>query len=126
MSSDFWEFLWLILWSFFLISYLMVLFQIIADIFRDRDLSGFAKAVWIIALLIFPVLTALVYLVVRGSGMTIRRNQDLQRMSEETENYIRSVAGRSPATEIADAHALREAGVISEDEFSRIKSKALA
>ena len=77
MLSNFWDFLWLILWSFFLISYLMVLFQIIADIFRDTQMGGFAKAIWTIALLVLPMLTALVYIIVRGGGMAQRRNAEI-------------------------------------------------
>ncbi len=126
MLSNFWDFLWLILWSFFLISYLMVLFQIIADIFRDTQMGGFAKAIWTIALLVLPMLTALVYIIVRGGGMAQRRNAELNRHEEEAEHYIRTVAGRSPATEISEANALLRAGAISEAEFNQIKARALA
>ncbi|MGB3336867.1 MAG: hypothetical protein WBA73_06780 [Devosia sp.] len=126
MLSGFWDFLWLIIWSFFLISYLMVLFQIIADIFRDTELGGFSKAIWIIALLVVPMLTALAYILFRGGGMARRRNADVNRSHEEAESYIRSVAGRSPATEISEANALLRAGTISEAEFNQIKAKALA
>lgn len=126
MLSGFWDFLWLILWSFFLISYLMVLFQIIADIFRDTELGGFAKAIWTIALLVVPMLTALAYILFRGGGMARRRNAEVNRSHEEAESYIRAVAGRSPATEISEANALLRAGTISEAEFNQIKAKALA
>lgn len=126
MLSGFWDFLWLIIWSFFLISYLMVLFQIIVDIFRDTELGGFAKVIWTIALLLVPMLTALAYILFRGSGMARRRNAELNRSHEEAEHYIRSVAGRSPATEISEANALLRAGTITEAEFNQIKAKALA
>lgn len=126
MSSNFWDFLWLIIGSFFLISYLMVLFQIIGDIFRDDDLGGFAKVIWTAALLIVPMITALIYILFRGSGMARRRHDAVARSHDEADAYIRSVAGRSPATEIAEADALRRAGTISEAEFSQIKAKALA
>lgn len=126
MLSGFWDFLWLILWSFFLISYLMVLFQIIVDIFRDTELGGFAKAIWTIALLLVPMLTALVYIIFRGSGMGRRRHAEMTRTQQEAESYIRSVAGRSPATEISEANALLRAGTITEAEFNQIKARALA
>jgi hypothetical protein len=126
MLSNFWGFLWLIIWSFFLISYLMVLFQIIIDIFRDTELGGFAKAIWTIALLVVPMLTALVYIIVRGGGMARRRREDAHRSQEEAENYVRHLAGRSPATEIAEAKQLLSAGTITQAEFSQIKAKALA
>lgn len=126
MSSGFWDFLWLIIWSFFLISYLMVLFQIIADIFRDEELGGFGKVIWTAALLIVPMLTALIYILFRGGGMARRRNDQISRSHDEADAYIRSVAGRSPATEIAEAETLRRNGTISEEEFRQIKAKALA
>jgi hypothetical protein len=126
MLSNFWDFLWLIIWSFFLISYLMVLFQIIIDIFRDTELGGFAKAIWTIALLVVPMLTALAYILLRGSGMARRRREDANRSHEEAENYVRHLAGRSPATEIAEAKQLLQAGTITEAEFNQLKAKALA
>jgi hypothetical protein len=126
MTSGFWDFLWLIIWSFFLISYLMVLFQIIGDIFRDNGLGGFAKAIWIIALLVLPLLTALLYILARGGGMARRRNEDFRRSTEEAESYIRGVAGRSAATEISEANTLLQSGAISQAEFDRLKAKALA
>lgn len=126
MASSFWEFLWLIVWGFFLISYLIVLFQIIADLFRDTQLGGFSKAVWIVALLVLPMLTALVYIIVRGGGMSRRYHEHVERSHAEAEAYIRDVAGRSPASEIAEADALRKAGTITDAEFDRIKTRALA
>jgi hypothetical protein len=126
MSSSFWDFLWLIISSFFLISYLMVLFQIIGDIFRDTELGGVAKVIWTIALLVVPMLTAVVYILVRGGGMARRRHDDINRSHDEADAYIRSVAGRSPAAEIAEADALLRAGTISEAEFSKLKARALA
>ena len=70
---DFWDFFWLLVWSFFFIAYLIVLFQIVADLFRDRELSGWWKALWIVFLILLPVLTSLVYLVARGRGMAERQ-----------------------------------------------------
>ena len=70
---DFWHFLYLIIWSFVFVAYLMVLFQIIGDLFRDRDLGGGWKALWIIGLVVFPFLVALIYLIARGRGMAERR-----------------------------------------------------
>jgi len=126
MSSNFWELLWLIVWSFFLLAYLMVLFQIIIDLFRDRSIGGFAKAIWVIALLVLPMLTALIYLIVRGGGMHQRQVEQAQAMRSEADAYIRNVAGGSPAEQIASAKALLDAGTISQDEFAKLKAKALA
>jgi len=123
---DFWDFFWLMVYSFFFVAYLMVLFQIIADLFRDHELSGWWKALWIIFLIFLPVLTALVYLIARGRGMAERHAEGMAQAQQATETYIREVAtGPSPADQIASAKALLDAGTISPAEFERLKSKAL-
>jgi len=123
----FWDFFWLLIWSFFLVCYLMVLFQIITDLFRDKDLSGWWKALWIIFLIIFPFLAALIYLIARGRGMAERQAGAAQSAQVATDQYIQSVANRSnPAEQIASAKTLLDNGTISQDEFDKIKQKALA
>src|SRR5690349_10995393 len=117
MSNNFWEFLGLIISSFFLIAYLIVLFQIIVDLFRDRELGGFAKALWIIALVFVPMLTALAYIIVRGGGMGRRQVAAQREAQAEAESYIRNVAGTSPAEQIARAQSLLKDGTITEQEF---------
>ncbi|WP_251152402.1 SHOCT domain-containing protein [Cellulosimicrobium sp. Marseille-Q4280] len=123
---DFWDFFWLLVWSFFFIAYLIVLFQIVADLFRDRDLSGWWKAVWIIFLIFLPVLTALVYLIARGRGMAERQVEAVTQAKQDTDSYIRKVAGSSPTDEIANAKALLDSGAITPEEFAHLKAKALA
>ena len=124
--SNFWDLIWLIVSTFFFIAYLMVMFQIVADMFRDPDLGGGSKALWIIGLIVLPVLTALLYIVSRGRGMAERQQALVQKARSDTDNYIRGVAGKSPADQIADAKALLDAGTINADEFARLKAKALA
>lgn len=125
MSNSFWEFLWLILSSFFLFAYLIVLFQIIVDLFRDRQLGGFAKALWIIALVFVPMITALAYIIFRGGGMGRRQVAAQHEAQAEAESYIRNVAGTSPAEQIAKAQSLLKDGTITEQEFATLKAKAL-
>lgn len=117
---------WLILSSFFFIAYLMVLFQVVADLFRDSALSGWWKAVWILFLLFLPVLTALVYLIARGKGMAERQQAAVLRAKADTDSYIRDVATVAPADQIASAKTLLDAGTITEAEYSILKAKALA
>ena len=124
--SNFWDLMWLIVSTFVFIAYLLVLFHIVIDLFRDTELGGFAKALWIIGLIFLPVLTALLYIVARGSGMAGRQRAAMQRAKSDTESYIRDVAGKSPADQIADAKRLLDAGTINQDEFARLKAKALA
>lgn len=124
--SNFWDLMWLILSSFVFIAYLLVLFQIVVDLFRDSEVGGFAKVLWIIGLVFLPFLTALAYILFRGGGMAQRQRAALQRAKSETDSYIRDVAGKSPAEQIADAKALLDAGTINQDEFAKLKAKALA
>jgi len=123
--SNFWDFVQLLIWSFFLLFYLLVLFQIIGDLFRDTETGGFAKAVWLICLFVFPMITALIYIVTRGRKMGERQRASMLRAKEEADNYIRQVGGKSPADQIADAKALLDANTITQDEFMRLKAKAL-
>jgi ABC-type multidrug transport system fused ATPase/permease subunit len=123
--SNFWDLLTLIASTFLFVAYLFVLFQIVADLFRDTEMGGVAKALWIVALVFLPMLTAIVYIIARGKGMATRQQASLNRMKSESESYIRQVAGRSPAAEIADAKALLDAGTITQAEFERLKAKAL-
>jgi predicted ferric reductase len=124
--SNFWDLMWLIVSTFVFIAYLLVLFHIVIDLFRDTELGGFAKALWIIGLIFLPVLTALLYIVARGGGMAGRQRAAMQRAKSDTESYIRDVAGKSPADQIADAKRLLDAGTINQDEFAKLKAKALA
>jgi len=123
---DFWDFFWLLVWSFFFIAYLIVLFQIIADLFRDHELSGWWKAVWIIFLIFLPVLTSLVYLIARGRGMAERQAAAVAQAKHETDSYIRQVAHTSPAEQISHAKSLLDSGAITPEEFAQLKAKALA
>jgi len=126
---NFWDFVWLLFWSYLIIAYLMILFSILVDIFRDKELNGFMKAVWVILLVVVPFLTALIYVIARGPGMAERQAAVAQRSRAQTDDYIRTVAGSggsSPADEIAKAQALLDSGAISRSEFDSLKARALA
>ena len=122
-----WDFLWHFLIIFAWIAYLLVLFQILVDLFwRDHKTSGWVMAFWVFFLIRVPWLTALIYLIARGMGMTERARQAAAGAKTETDAYIREAAGRSPAQEIADAKALLQAGTITQQEFDSLKAKALS
>ncbi len=123
--SNFWDLMWLILSTFVFVAYLLILFQIVADLFRDSELGGGSKALWLIGLIFVPMLTALIYVITRGTGMANRQRAAIERSKSEAESYIRQVAGKSPAEQIADAKALLDAGTITQDEFAKLKAKAL-
>ena len=125
-STPFWDTIWQILVVFVLVAYLIVLFQIIVDLFRDRKMGGFAKAIWFLGLIFVPFLTALLYILFRGRGMSERQLEAVREARLETDAYIRSVAGgKSAAEQIADAKALLDSGTISADEFAKLKARAL-
>ena len=123
--SNFWDIMWLIVSTFVFVGYLFVLFQVVVDVFRDAELGGFAKAIWLIGLVLLPLVTAIVYVIARGRGMTERQQAAARRAKSDTDAYIREVAGKSPADEIAAAKALLDAGTITQDEFAKLKAKAL-
>jgi ABC-type multidrug transport system fused ATPase/permease subunit len=110
--------------TFLFIAYLFIVFFIVSDLFRDDKLGGFAKVLWMVGLVFVPFLTAIVYILVRGNGMATRQQAALQRMRNEADAHIRQVAG-SPASHIAEAKALLDAGTITPEEFARLKAKAL-
>jgi len=124
---DFWDFFWLLIWSFLFVAFLMVLLQIFGDLFRDPDLGGWAKAAWVIGLIVFPFLLILIYLIARGKGMAERQAIAVRSARQQTDEYIQSVAGSgAPAEQIASAKALLDAGTITQGEFDRLKAKALS
>jgi len=124
--EQFWNFIWLFFWSFAFIAYLFALFAVISDIFRDHELSGWLKAVWIIFLVFVPFLTVLVYLIARGRSMAERQARSAQQAEAATTEYIRSVAKASPSQEIAKAKELLDAGTLTQSEFDAVKAKALS
>jgi ABC-type multidrug transport system fused ATPase/permease subunit len=123
--SNFWDLLWLMFSAFMFVAYLFVMFQVVADLFRDSELGGVGKALWIVGLILLPFLTALIYVIARGRGMAQRQKAAMQRAQSDVEAYVRQVAGKSPAEQIADAKRLLDEGTITADEFARLKAKAL-
>jgi hypothetical protein len=124
---DLWNLILWFFWVFVFVAYLMVLFSILGDLFRDHTLSGWWKAVWIIFLIFVPFLTALIYLIARGQGMTKRSIEQAQELRSQQDAYIRATAGGSSAADdIAKAKSLLDSGAISQAEFDALKAKALA
>ncbi|WP_329000122.1 SHOCT domain-containing protein [Kribbella sp. NBC_00709] len=124
---SFWDVVWFIIISFAFVAYLMMLFSIVGDLFRDRETSGFVKAIWLVALLFFPLITAIVYVIARGKGMAERTVTGRVAAQKQQEDYIKQVASSaSPTDQIAQASALLDKGTISQSEFDTLKAKALA
>ena len=124
--STFWDSFWLIAEVFVFVAYLFVLFHIFADVFRNHEMSGFVKALWILGLILPIPFIAVIYLLWHGRGMAQRQQQAMERAKSNTDSYIRQIAGKSPADQISVAKALLDAGTINVDEFAQLKAKALA
>lgn len=83
---------WTVMWIFLWVLWLLLLFRIIIDVFRDHEMSGWAKALWLIALIVFPFIGALVYVITRGRGMGEREIKHARAQQEEVDAYIRRTA----------------------------------
>jgi len=119
---------WAMLMFYLFFLWIWLLIKLFADIFR-RDLSGWAKAGWTIFLILVPFLAALIYLIAEGKGMAEREVRDYQAAQSVQEEYIRSVAGSggpSPADEVAKLAALRDRGVLTNEEFEAQKAALLS
>jgi len=111
---------------FFFVIWIWILITILSDLFRDHEISGWSKAAWVLFLVFIPFLTALIYLIVRGSGMrdrTIKAQADAKQHFDE---YVREQAHVSPADELHKLNELKEKGALSAEEFEAAKKKLLA
>jgi putative oligomerization/nucleic acid binding protein/phospholipase D-like protein len=124
LLNAFWTMLWFFLW----ILWIFLLIRIFIDIFRSEDMGGWAKAGWSIFVIILPFLGVLVYLIARGSGMAHRDQQQAIAADQAARSYIQSAAGTSTsvAEEVTKLAALRDQGVLTEQEFETQKAKVLS
>jgi hypothetical protein len=114
---------------FLFAAWLMILFVIISDLFRDHSISGWAKAAWVIFLIFVPFLAALVYLIARGDGMRERSLAQQQDAQKQLDTYIRQTAssgGGSAADELTKLAKLHDEKKLSDEEFERAKAKIVA
>ena len=123
---EFGQFLWSLLVIFFMVMYFMILFSVVIDLFRNHQMGGFAKALWILFLIFIPLISLLVYVIVYGKSMAQRQQQAVTEAQQEQDAYIKQVAGTSPAEQIAQAQQLLSSGAISQDEYDKLKAKALS
>jgi hypothetical protein len=124
---SFWDIIWFIFVAYVFFAYLMVLFSVIGDIFRNRQTSGVTKALWILLLIVLPIITVIVYLIVDGGAMAERSAARSLEAQAQQDSYIKNVAGtNSPADQVAKAKALLDSGAISQAEYESIKAKALS
>jgi hypothetical protein len=126
LATSFGDILWLIIISFFFITYLMMLFSVIGDIFRNHEMSGIMKAIWLVLLFALPLLTLLIYVIVNGAGMAKRSMKEQQDSKAAFDDYVRQAAGTGgAASELANAKSLLDSGAITADEYATLKAKIL-
>lgn len=117
---------WTLLVFFVWIAWFSILIRVFADVFRRHDISGFAKVLWLIFVIVLPFLGVFIYLVANNQGMTERNIKQVADQQQQFDTYVQSVATTGAATEIEKAKQLLDSGAISQSEFDAIKAKALA
>lgn len=126
-SYPFLNILWTTLIFFAWVIFIWIAITVLIDVFRRRDISGWAKAAWVIFVVILPWIGVLVYLIVNHGGMAERRMKDVQESQAQFDQYVRKTAGTGgAASEIEKAKQLLDSGAITQAEFDAIKAKALA
>jgi len=118
---------WSILWFTLFFIWIWLLIVVFADIFRSHDLGGWAKAFWVIGIIIFPYLGVFIYLIARGHKMQEHAVQDAKAQDAAARAYIQDAVGSggSTADELARLADLKDKGVIDDAEFQRLKAKAI-
>jgi hypothetical protein len=127
MAADypFMDVLWSMIIFFFWVIWIWIVITVLIDVFRRHDISGWAKAAWVIFVVILPWLGVLVYLIVEHDGMRERSVKQAQTQKQAFDEYVRDAAGGA-AAEIAKAKELLDSGAITQAEFEALKAKALA
>jgi Short C-terminal domain/Phospholipase_D-nuclease N-terminal len=108
---------------FFFVIWFWILIVILSDLFRDHELSGWWKAVWVLFLVVVPFVTALVYLIVRGQGMRERAVKEQAETRKHLDQYVRETAATSPVDELHKLADLKDRGAISDAEYEKMKAK---
>lgn len=124
-SIGFFDIIWFIFWMFLMVAWFWVVISVVSDIFRSKDMNGFAKALWVGFVIIIPWLGVLTYLLLRGDKMEARNIETMEKIEDAQRDYIRSVAQVSAADELERLAALKEKGVLNEEEFAAQKAKVL-
>jgi predicted PurR-regulated permease PerM len=126
-SYPFLNVFWDILIFFAWVIFIWIAITVIIDVFRRHDISGWAKAAWVVFVVVLPWIGVLTYLIVNHTGMAERRANEARAAQSQFDEYVRQTAGGGgPATEIAKAKELLDSGAITQQEFDAIKAKALA
>ena len=118
---------WTLLWIYLIFAWFVLLFSVVADIFRNHEMRGFSKAIWLVVVILIPFLGVLIYVLAHGDEMSQRRLAEAQAQDAAARAYVKDAAGTtSHADQISQLAALRDQGTISEAEFAAGKAKILA
>jgi hypothetical protein len=117
--------LWTMIIFFCWVAWIWILITVFIDLFRRDDIGGWAKAAWVVFLIVLPFLGVLIYLIVQHDGMRERSATQARAQKQEFDQYVREAAG-GPTSEIAKAKELLDLGAITQDEFDALKAKALS
>ena len=121
------DILWTMIIFFAWVIWIWMMIAILTDVFRRRDIGGWAKAAWTVFLIVLPFLGALVYLIAQHDKMAERQAGDIKAQQAMVDSHIREVAAADgPATEIANAKRLLDSGAIDKSEYDQLKRRALA
>ncbi len=127
IAMGFWD---IIVWSFWfmlLVAWISLLIACVGDIFRDHELSGGKKALWVILIIVLPLLGTFIYMIARGDAMNLRASRERRASEENFRAYVQDAAGgTSTADELSKLAELRKSGAISPEDFERAKAKVLA
>jgi hypothetical protein len=115
----------MLMWFLFF-AWILVIVSVATDVFRSHDLSGVAKAGWVLFIIVIPWLGVVVYLIARGESMAFRYAEAAAVRSHESRTYIRTTAGHSNADQLASLHRRREAGLVTGMDFDTQKARILA
>ena len=121
----FWDVFWLMISFLLYVSYLVVLFLIVKDIFSDSTRTGWSKAVWVLVLIFVPVFGGLAYLIAFGQSMSLRQAARNDVAKEDFDDHVRLTAGTNPAEQIAQGKTLMDDGVLTAQEFAALKQRVL-
>ena len=120
-SFSFGNFLLDVFAIFVFVLWFWLLITVIGDLIRRHDIGGWGKAIWVIALIVFPYIAVFIYLITQGRGMAERNTQRAQQAREE----LRHIVGFSAADEIEKLERLKTAGTISNDEYTRLRARVM-
>jgi hypothetical protein len=124
-TLGFFDIFWSIFWLFLMVAWIWVVISVLSDVFRSRDMGGLPKALWVLFIILVPWLGILAYIILRGDRMQQNQMDAAREIEDAQRAYIRGLVGSSPAAELEKLAALKQAGILTEEEYSAQKARVL-